>query len=93
MSPEERADREADEEAAAETWRNGGPTATGGIRTTTGSSAGPGGAGRAPHRAPNPGAAPTTTGDATTGGMRSPAQGSTSDASGPAAETGDFADE
>jgi hypothetical protein len=35
---------------------------------------------------------PTTTGDATTGGMDSPAQGTTGDASGPAAETGDFTD-
>ncbi|MDG6107106.1 hypothetical protein Daura_32220 [Dactylosporangium aurantiacum] len=32
----------------AETLRDGGPTSTGGVRTTTGSSAGPGGAGRPP---------------------------------------------
>ncbi|GAA3291497.1 MULTISPECIES: hypothetical protein [Dactylosporangium] len=78
-------------EAEQEILRNGGPTRTGGVQTTTGSSAGPGGSGRAPQRHVEPGAL-TTTGDATTGGMSSPAEGSTSDASGPAAEAGDFTD-
>jgi hypothetical protein len=75
-------------------WRDGGPTNSGGRLTTTG---GTGGNARRPRPAPPPGrtaapgrrgptsatgkVAPTTTGDATTGGMESPLGGSTRDAS------------
>ncbi|WP_432994177.1 hypothetical protein [Dactylosporangium sp. CA-233914] len=73
----------ADAAAEAEILRNGGPTTSEGLRTTTGSHAGPGGPGSARHhRRVQPGAAPATTGDATTGGMTSPA----------AAETGELSD-
>jgi hypothetical protein len=59
--------------------RDGGPTRTPGMRTTTGGTAGP--ASTAGLRAGNPGAGPTTTGDATTGGMDGSAATTTSDAS------------
>jgi hypothetical protein len=56
--------------------RDGGPTNAPGVRTTTGGTAGP-----ASIRRPVPeGAAPTTTGDATSGGMGTPVGGGTSDA-------------
>jgi hypothetical protein len=58
--------------------RNGGPTRTPGIMTTTGGTAGP--ASVAALRAPREGAAPTTTGDAGSGGMETVLGGSTSDA-------------
>ncbi|HEX7745878.1 MAG TPA: hypothetical protein VF462_11520 [Micromonosporaceae bacterium] len=73
--------------------RDGGPTVTPGMATTTGGKAGPASVHR---RAGRPGAkgkvAPTTTGDATSGGMRSPTSSSTSDASGGASQVGNFAD-
>lgn len=62
-----------------EVLRQGGPTKTPGAVTTTGGAAGPA-------MKPTPGhknegrVAPTTTGDATTGGMTTPRGGSTSDA-------------
>ncbi len=57
---------------------NGGPTRTPGMMTTTGGTAGPNSfKPRANH---GPGVAPTTTGDATTGGFTSE-PGATSDAS------------
>jgi hypothetical protein len=59
--------------------RDGGPTRTPGVATTTGGTAGPNSF-RTPPRS-GPGVANTTTGDATTGGMDTPTDGSTSDAS------------
>ncbi len=53
-----------------------GPTRTPGIRTTTGGTAGP----ASVRRVSRPGAAPTTTGDATTGGTGTVTGGGTSDA-------------
>jgi hypothetical protein len=90
----------ADRELELEELRNGGPTRTPGIRTTTGGNAGPAAvaARLREHRRPNqaPGAsgtvAPTTTGDATSGGMDTPVRGSTSDATTGGAEAGDFTD-
>lgn len=75
-------------------WRDGGPTRTPGARTTTG-----GRAGRAPVRDPDQDkrerrrTAPTTTGDATTGGMRTYSGGSTSDNEGPASSTANVTDQ
>ncbi|HLL65123.1 MAG TPA: hypothetical protein VK453_05180 [Micromonosporaceae bacterium] len=87
------ADAEADAEAEAEIRRNGGPTLTGGLLTTTGGSAGPA---SFPRRTSNADSgekvAPTTTGDATSGGMSTPAGGSTSDATTGGAVVGDFTD-
>ncbi|MEH0971132.1 hypothetical protein V6U77_08345 [Micromonospora sp. CPCC 205546] len=75
-----------------EVLRDGGPTRGQGAVTTTGGTAGPASARRVArqpeqHRGK---VAPTTTGDATTGGMSTPAGGSTSDQSGPASQVGDF---
>ena len=55
--------------------RDGGPTDTPGAMTTTGGSAGP----ASIRRRARPDAAPTTTGDAGSGGMRTPLGGATSD--------------
>jgi hypothetical protein len=55
--------------------RDGGPTDTPGVMTTTGGSAGP----ASIRRRARPGAAPTTTGDAGSGGMHGPTGGATSD--------------
>jgi hypothetical protein len=72
-------------------WRNGGPTRTPGLRTTTGGRAGP--ASRSKARRPRPGkVAPTTTGDATSGGFDSPMRTSTSDATTGATDAGNFTD-
>ena len=58
---------------------NGGPPAEGGgVMTTTGGNAGPNSFRSRPRS--GPGVAPTTTGDATTGAMTTPADGYTSDA-------------
>lgn len=62
---------------------NGGPSRTPGAVTTTGGRAGSANV----HRRPRRDTAPTTTGDATTGGMRGPAGASTSDAIGGAEAT------
>ncbi|MGC4807473.1 hypothetical protein [Micromonospora sp. DT233] len=75
-----------------EVLRDGGPTRGQGAVTTTGGTAGPASVRRVArqpeqHRDK---VAPTTTGDATTGGMSTPAGGSTSDQSGPAVESGNF---
>jgi hypothetical protein len=56
--------------------RDGGPTRTPGMMTTTGGTAGPASTGRRVQ----PGAAPTTTGDAGSGGMNAPIGGANSDA-------------
>jgi|HigsolmetaAR201D_1030396.scaffolds.fasta_scaffold38258_1 hypothetical protein len=71
--------------------RDGGPTHHRGVVTTTGGSAGPATSHRRTRR-PGGRVAPTTTGDATTGGMSTPARGSTSDGSGQAAQIGNFTD-
>jgi hypothetical protein len=74
--------------------RDGGPTVTPGMVTTTGGKAGPASVHRLPGHPETKGkVAPTTTGDATTGGRRSPAGTSTSDASGGASQVGNFTDE
>jgi hypothetical protein len=78
------------EEIDPEVLRDGGPTRSGGLRTTTGSSAGPGGPVRHPdhrNRSTDEKIAPTTTGDATTGGESDATGGSTSDNASGAPET------
>ncbi|MFI2652537.1 hypothetical protein [Micromonospora fulviviridis] len=75
--------------------RDGGPTAGQGAVTTTGGVAGPASArrvARQPERHPGK-VAPTTTGDATTGGLSTPAGGSTSDTSSSGSQVGNFTDE
>ncbi|MDG4802022.1 hypothetical protein [Micromonospora sp. WMMD980] len=75
--------------------RDGGPTRGQGAVTTTGGTAGPASVrrvARQPERHPDK-VAPTTTGDATTGGLSTPAGGSTSDASASGAQVGNFTDE
>ncbi|MEU8262457.1 hypothetical protein AB0C02_17720 [Micromonospora sp. NPDC048999] len=75
--------------------RDGGPTRGQGAVTTTGGTAGPASArrvARQPERHRGK-VAPTTTGDATTGGLSTPAGGSTSDASSSGAQVGNFTDE
>lgn len=68
----------ADVPVTPEQLRDGGPTRSSGAKTTTGGVAGP--AHRARPVPPRGGkVAPTTTGDATSGGMDTPAGGSTSD--------------
>jgi hypothetical protein len=69
----------ADHPIDPQIYRDGGPTETPGMVTTTGGKAGPASVHRAAR--PRPGkVAPTTTGDATSGGMGTPVGGSTSDA-------------
>ncbi|TDC36722.1 hypothetical protein [Micromonospora sp. KC213] len=75
--------------------RDGGPTRGQGAITTTGGTAGPASVrrlARQPERHPGK-VAPTTTGDATTGGLSTPAGGSTSDASATGAQVGNFTDD
>ncbi|TDC50533.1 hypothetical protein E1258_26405 [Micromonospora sp. KC207] len=75
--------------------RDGGPTRGQGAITTTGGTAGPASVrrvARQPERHPGK-VAPTTTGDATTGGLSTPAGGSTSDQSSSAGRVGNFTDE
>lgn len=72
--------------------RDGGPTRGQGAITTTGGTAGPASArrvARQPERHRGK-VAPTTTGDATTGGFSTPSGGSTSDQSSPATHSGSF---
>ncbi len=72
--------------------RDGGPTRGQGAITTTGGTAGPASArrlARQPERHRGK-VAPTTTGDATTGGLSTPSGGSTSDQSTPATHVGSF---
>jgi hypothetical protein len=64
-----------------EALRNGGPTRTPGVMTTTGGTAGPNSFRPKPYRPDGVKIAPTTTGDATTGGMDMVDRASTSDAS------------
>ncbi|WP_091191280.1 hypothetical protein [Micromonospora narathiwatensis] len=75
--------------------RDGGPTRGQGAVTTTGGTAGPASArrvARQPERHRGK-VAPTTTGDATTGGLSTPAGGSTSDASSSGSQVGNFTNE
>ncbi|MEE6258938.1 hypothetical protein [Plantactinospora sonchi] len=81
----------ADRAPDPDVLRDGGPTRNRGVVTTTGGSAGPASARRRPRR-PGGKVAPTTTGDATTGGTNTPASGSTSDGSGQATQIGNFTD-
>ena len=77
MSDTDQGAQERTVEIDPEVLRNGGPTETPGMMTTTGGTAGP----NSIKPPKNEGKiAPTTTGDATTGGFTSEA-GSTSDAS------------
>ncbi|MFF0658517.1 MULTISPECIES: hypothetical protein [Micromonospora] len=72
--------------------RDGGPTGGQGAVTTTGGTAGPASArrlARQPEKHPGK-VAPTTTGDAGTGGLSTPAGGSTSDNSATGAQVGNF---
>ncbi|MFS8478526.1 MAG: hypothetical protein FWJ93_06075 [Micromonosporaceae bacterium] len=78
-------DDPADVEVDPRELLDGGPTRAPGAVTTTGGRAGSANVHRRPRRGPD--TAPTTTGDATTGGMRSPAGASTSDAIGGADTT------
>ncbi|MEQ4303072.1 hypothetical protein ABNF97_17040 [Plantactinospora sp. B6F1] len=86
---EDSTDRAADPDVL----RDGGPTRNRGVSTTTGTDrrAGSANVRRQPRR-PGGKVAPTTTGDATTGGTNPPAAGSTSDASGPTPQIGNFTD-
>ncbi|MEU5939914.1 hypothetical protein ABZ807_12105 [Micromonospora sp. NPDC047548] len=92
---EEDPDDPADVPVDPNVLRDGGPTRGQGALTTTGGTAGPASVrrlARQPERHPGV-VAPTTTGDATTGGMSTPAGGSTSDASAPGSHVGDVTDE
>ncbi|MEV0152511.1 hypothetical protein AB0H57_02055 [Micromonospora sp. NPDC050686] len=78
-----------------EVLRDGGPTRGQGAVTTTGGTAGPASVrrlARQPERHRGV-VAPTTTGDATTGGLSTPAGGSTSDQSSSASQVGNFTNE
>ena len=90
--PGHKADDPAPVQVDPEVLRNGGPTRSGGALTTTGGTAGPASVRRVTNRDTGEKVAPTTTGDATTGGMEPPIGGSTSDASTGANEAGDFTD-
>ncbi|MEH0935854.1 hypothetical protein V6U80_11915 [Micromonospora sp. CPCC 205543] len=84
-------DDPADSPIAAEVLRDGGPTRGQGAVTTTGGTAGPASVrrvARQPDRHPD--VAPTTTGDATTSGLSTPAGGSTSDKSASGSQVGNF---
>lgn len=76
--------------------RDGGPSEFGPAVTTTGGTAGPASSRRRPARPGGKGSggkgkiAQTTTGDASTSNRNTPAAGSTSDASGPASQVGNF---
>jgi hypothetical protein len=84
----------ADAKADTGVFRDGGPSRTPrGMVTTTGGTAGPASVRRTgqPRRRKGK-VAPTTTGDATTGGMTTPTGGSTSDKSSNASQVGNFTD-
>ncbi|MGC9668364.1 hypothetical protein ACNTMW_17630 [Planosporangium sp. 12N6] len=68
----------ADHPIDPQIYRDGGPTETPGMVTTTGGKAGPASVRRVARQGPD--VAPTTTGDATSGGLGTPVGGSTSDA-------------
>ncbi|MFE9956567.1 hypothetical protein [Micromonospora sp. NPDC005299] len=89
---EEDPDDPADAPVDPNVLRDGGPTRGQGAVTTTGGTAGPASVrrvARQPERHRGT-VAPTTTGDATTGGLSTPAGGSTSDASSSGSQVGNF---
>ena len=76
-----------------EILRDGGPTRGHGAVTTTGGTAGPASVRRRTNRDTGDGkVAPTTTGDATSGGMSTPVGGATSDGASGGATAGNFTD-
>lgn len=83
-------DDPADAMADPAVLRDGGPTRTRGVMTTTGGRAGPASSRRRGRR--GRGVAPTTTGDATSGGKGTPAGGPTSDSTTGGATIGRFTD-
>jgi hypothetical protein len=71
--------------------RDGGPVHGQGAATTTGGTAGPASVRRRTNREmSDEKVAPTTTGDATSGGMSTPASGTTNDGSSAGASAGNF---
>lgn len=87
----ERIPGESTETLDEEALRDGGPTRGHGAVTTTGGTAGPASVRRRPNRNKRDGkVAPTTTGDATSGGMSTPAGGTTSDGTTGGASVGNF---
>lgn len=85
-------DDPADRAVDPDVLRDGGPTRGHGAITTTGGVAGPAAVHRRPRRdrRGDGKVAPTTTGDATTGGMDVPTGGSTSDQSGRGSQVGNL---
>ncbi|BCB77649.1 hypothetical protein GCM10022251_63660 [Phytohabitans flavus] len=84
---------ESTETLTEEILRDGGPTRGHGAVTTTGGTAGPASVRRRPNRSTrDKKVAPTTTGDATSGGMSTPASGATSDGTTGGATSGNFTD-
>jgi hypothetical protein len=83
---------ESTETLDEEILRDGGPTRGHGAVTTTGGTAGPASVRRRTNRDIGDGrkVAPTTTGDATSGGMGTPAGGATSDGTTGGATAGNF---
>jgi hypothetical protein len=89
----ERIRGESTESFDEETLRDGGPTRGHGAVTTTGGTAGPASVRRRTNRDTRDGkVAPTTTGDATSGGMDTPAGTTTSDGASGGASAGNFTD-
>ncbi|WP_428983155.1 hypothetical protein [Phytohabitans maris] len=89
----ERTPGESTETMDEATRRDGGPTHGQGAVTTTGGTAGPASIRRRTNRDTGDGkVAPTTTGDATSGGMSTPASGTTSDGTSSGATAGNFTD-
>ncbi|MGN9909166.1 hypothetical protein ACTMTJ_16605 [Phytohabitans sp. LJ34] len=89
----ERTPGESGETLDEEILRDGGPTRGHGAVTTTGGTAGPASVRRRTNRDTGDGkVAPTTTGDATSGGMSTPAGGTTSDGTSGGATAGNFTD-
>lgn len=83
----------ADVPVDPEDLREGRPGQSPGAATTTGGRAGPASVRKGGGRPRGKGkVAPTTTGDATTGGMSTPTGGTTSDASSAASRVGNFSD-
>lgn len=72
---------------------NGGPTRTPGMLTTTGGTAGPASVNTRPAHPEGVKVAPTTTGDAHSGGMGTPVRSTTSDATTGGVDAGGFVDD
>lgn len=89
----ERTPGDSTETLDEEILRDGGPTRGHGAVTTTGGTAGPASVRRRTNRdTTGEKVAPTTTGDATSGGMSTPAGGTTSDGTSGGAKAGNFTD-